>query len=103
MSKKLLARIYDVSMPGRPRRADREREELGRAVTVVLRDTRREQGLTRAELAFRAHVSAQTLAKIEQGKSTDPGFTVVVAVAASLELTLEELVERARHMSVPRG
>jgi len=84
-----------VLRAGRPRRAEREREDLGRAVTVVLRDVRVEQGLTRAELAFRAHVSAQTLAKIEQGQSTDPGITVVAALAASLGMTLDDLVERA--------
>jgi transcriptional regulator with XRE-family HTH domain len=64
-----------------------------------LRQTRRERGLTRAELAFRAEISAQTLAKIEQGQSTDPGFTVVAAVAASLELNLDDLVERARQVA----
>ncbi len=88
-----------MSTPGRPRRAVRVREDLGRAVTVVLRQTRRERGLTRAELAFQAQVSAQTLAKIEQGQSTDPGFTVVAAVAASLELKLDDLVERARQVA----
>jgi transcriptional regulator with XRE-family HTH domain len=76
------------------------REDLGRAVTVVLRQTRKEQGLTRAELAFQAQVSAQTLAKIEQGQSTDPGFTVVAAIAASLGLGLDDLVERARQGTI---
>ncbi len=52
--------------------------------------------MTRAELAHRAQVSEQTLAKIEQGHSTDPGFTVVVAVAASLGLRLDDLVEQAQ-------
>jgi len=56
--------------------------------------------LTRAELARRAQVSEQTLAKIEQGHSTDPGFTVVAAVAASLGLRLEDLVERARQAAM---
>lgn len=85
-----------MTSPGRPRRAVRSRERLGRAVTAVLRQTRRERGLTRAELARRAQVSEQTLAKIEQGHSTDPGFTVVVAVAASLGLRLDDLVEQAQ-------
>lgn len=84
-----------MSSPGRPRRTVRPREHLGRAVTVVLRQTRRERGLTRAELARRAQVSEQTLAKIEQGHSTDPGFTVVAAVATALGLRLDDLVQRA--------
>lgn len=86
-------------MPGRPRRAVRAREDLGRAVTAVLREARIERGMTRAELAFRAQVSAQTLAKIEQGQSTDPGFTVVTAVAEALALTLDDLVQRARNVA----
>jgi len=45
-------------------------------------------------------VSEQTLAKIEQGHSTDPGFTVVVAVAASLGLRLDDLVEQARQTAM---
>ena len=69
-------------------------------MTAVLRQTRSERGLTRAELAFQAQVSAQTLAKIEQGQSTDPGFTVVAAIAASLGLRLDDLVERARQSMV---
>ncbi len=68
-------------------------------MTVVLRDARIERGMTRAELAFRAQVSAQTLAKIEQGHSTDPGFTVVAAVAETLALTLDDLVQRARNVT----
>lgn len=68
-------------------------------MTVVLRQRRGERGLTRAELALRAQVSVQTLAKIEQGHSTDPGFTVVAVVAASLDLGLDDLVERARQVA----
>jgi transcriptional regulator with XRE-family HTH domain len=85
--------------PGRPRRAVRAREGLGHAVTVVLREIRLERGMTRAELAHGAQVSAQTLAKIEQGHSTDPGFTTVAAVAQTLGLPLDDLVERARDLA----
>jgi transcriptional regulator with XRE-family HTH domain len=84
-----------VSSPGRPKRTVRAREQLGRAITAVLRQARKESGLTRAELARRAQVSEQTLAKIEQGHSTDPGFTVVAAFASSLGLRLDDLVQRA--------
>jgi DNA-binding XRE family transcriptional regulator len=49
-----------------------------------------------SELALQAQVSAQTLAKIEQGPSMDPGFTVAAAIAASLGLRLDDLVKRAR-------
>jgi transcriptional regulator with XRE-family HTH domain len=66
-------------------------------VTAVLRQKRLERGLTRAELAFAAQVSAQTLAKIEQGKSTDSGFTLIATIAATLGLGLDELLELAQH------
>ena len=66
-------------------------------MTAVLRQRRLERGLTRAELAFAAQVSAQTLAKIEQGKSTDSGFTLIAAIAATLGLGLDELLELAQH------
>jgi transcriptional regulator with XRE-family HTH domain len=66
-------------------------------VTAVLRQRRLDRGLTRAELAFAAQVSAQTLAKIEQGKSTDSGFTLIATIAATLGLGLDELLELAQH------
>jgi transcriptional regulator with XRE-family HTH domain len=66
-------------------------------VTAVLWQRRLERGLTRAELAFAAQVSAQTLAKIEQGKSTDSGFTLIATIAATLGLGLDELLELAQH------
>jgi transcriptional regulator with XRE-family HTH domain len=69
-------------------------------VTAVLRQRRLERGLTRAELAFAAQVSAQTLAKIEQGKSTDSGFTLIATIAATLGLGLDELLELAQHAAV---
>lgn len=66
-------------------------------MTAVLRQRRLDRGLTRAELAFAAQVSAQTLAKIEQGKSTDSGFTLIATIAATLGLGLDELLELAQH------
>jgi DNA-binding XRE family transcriptional regulator len=46
-----------------------------------------------SELALQAQVSAQTLAKIEHGHSTDPGFTVVAVIVTSLGLRLDDLVK----------
>jgi transcriptional regulator with XRE-family HTH domain len=68
-------------------------------VTAVLRQKRFERGLTRAELAFAAQVSAQTLAKIEQGKTTDPGFTLIATIATTLGMSLDELVELAQQVA----
>jgi transcriptional regulator with XRE-family HTH domain len=46
-------------------------------------------------LAERAAVSQATIAKIEQGATTDPGFTVVAALAAALGLRLDSLAQSA--------
>lgn len=81
---------------GRPRRAVRPREELARAVVLVLGQTRREAGVTRARLAALSGVSSHTIAKIEQAAVTDPGFTVVATLAEHLDLPLEDLMQRAR-------
>lgn len=81
---------------GRPTRRLRSREELARAIVVSLAQARRESGLTRLRLAEMSGVSGHTIAKIEQGAVTDPGFAVVAALAGALELSLDELLLRAR-------
>lgn len=89
--------------PGRPRRVIRPREEFGRAAVGVLAKARAEKGLSRAQLAQASEISPATIAKIEQGATTDPGFTVVVAIADALDLQLDNLVREARRAAVDRG
>jgi transcriptional regulator with XRE-family HTH domain len=43
------------------------------------------------EVAAAAGVSAETLRKIETGRAPTPAFFTVAALAAALELTLDEL------------
>ena len=65
-------------------------------MVAALAQARRDAGLTRERLAARSGVSAHTIAKIEQVAVTDPGFTVVATLARTLELSLDDLIRRAR-------
>src|SRR4051812_15431727 len=89
--------------PGRPSRAVRPREDLARAVVAVLAQTRRDARLSRPGLAAKSGVSLNTIAKIEQVAVTDPGFSVVAAIAAALNLPLDVLVRKARDTLQARG
>jgi transcriptional regulator with XRE-family HTH domain len=70
--------------------ADRERgERLG----LLLREARGDRSL--AEVATAAGISAETLRKIETGRIPTPAFFTVSALAATLQLSLDELVVSA--------
>lgn len=84
-----------MSQRGRPTRQARSREDLARAVVVSLAQARRDVGMTRRRLSELSGVSGHTIAKIEQAAVTDPGFTVVAAIASALELPLDDLLQRA--------
>lgn len=60
-------------------------------LTVAIRHARESAGLTRKALAAASGVPMSTLAKIEQSRSTDPGFLAVVALAEALGLDLASL------------
>jgi len=78
------------------RRAHRPQEAIGRGLTRVLVQVRLERGVARGQVAHAVGVSLQTLAKIEQGRTTDPGFTTVLALAEALGISLDDLAERAQ-------
>ncbi|MEN3302426.1 helix-turn-helix transcriptional regulator [Pseudonocardia sp.] len=66
--------------------ADRERgERLG----AVLRGARGERSI--GEVAALAGISAETLRKIETGRIPTPAFFTVAALAAVLDLSLDQL------------
>jgi transcriptional regulator with XRE-family HTH domain len=67
------------------------REQFGR----ILRDTRTAKGLTQEELAFRAGMSVPYLSEIERGRSS-PSLTLLVDLAAALEISLAELFKDVR-------
>lgn len=84
-----------MSPRGRPTRQARLREDLARSVVVSLAQARRDAGMTRRRLSELSGVSGHTIAKIEQAAVTDPGFTVVAAIAGALDLPLDDLLQRA--------
>ncbi|MCP9271235.1 helix-turn-helix domain-containing protein [Mycolicibacterium arenosum] len=88
---------------GRPARATRSREELARALVRTLGVARQEAGLTRPRLAELSGVSVHTIAKIEQSAVTDPGFTVVAALAGVLGISLDLLHRRAKDSASSAG
>jgi transcriptional regulator with XRE-family HTH domain len=70
--------------------ADRERgERLG----ALLREARGDRSLV--QVAAEAGISAETLRKIETGRIPTPAFFTVSALAATLGLSLDELVAAA--------
>lgn len=77
----------------------RPREEFGRAIVGLLARARLDAGLTRARLSERAGVSAETIAKIERGATTNPGFTLVVALTSALDLSIDALAARAKELT----
>lgn len=52
---------------------------------------RRDKGWTRRQLSDASTVHANTIADIENGRSRDPGFFKVEALAAALGVTSQEL------------
>lgn len=69
---------------------------LGSAIAAKRHDA----GMTRAALASKAGLSPNTLMKIEQGQTVDPGVLKVAAVCRALAISLDELIrssDQLRH------
>ncbi len=66
--------------------AERDR---GRRLGALLRAARGDR--SPAEVALRSGVGVETLRKIESGRVPTPAFFTVVALAAALDLPLEQL------------
>jgi transcriptional regulator with XRE-family HTH domain len=65
----------------------------GERLGALLREARGERSL--ADVAAAAGISAETLRKIETGRIPTPAFFTVAALAAELDLPLEECVLRS--------
>jgi transcriptional regulator with XRE-family HTH domain len=76
---------------------DRER---GRQLGRLLREARGERSMV--EVAAACGVSVDTLRKIETGRIPTPALFTVAAVAATLDISLDDLVD-ACHDSRPEG
>jgi transcriptional regulator with XRE-family HTH domain len=69
-------------------------DEMLRAILgEILREERRERGLSLRELAGEAGISATYLGEVERGLK-EPSFEVVEALARALELTAAEVLRR---------
>jgi len=73
----------------RPPLTDDERAR-GERLGTLLRHARGERSMT--EIAGRAGIPVETLRKIESGRVPTPAFFTVAALAASVGLSLEDVV-----------
>ncbi|NWF26618.1 helix-turn-helix transcriptional regulator [Streptomyces sp. PKU-EA00015] len=69
-----------------------EERERGERLGRLLRQAR--GGRSMVEVAAAAGLSAETLRKIETGRAPTPAFFTVAALAATLGLSMDELVVR---------
>ena len=70
-------------------------DALLEAFAVVLRDLRKETGLSQEQLALRAHVDRTFVGKLESGKH-HPSLAVVFKLAEAVDMTPETLVAMVR-------
>lgn len=66
-----------------------EERERGRRLGILLRSARAGQSMT--QIAVRSGVPVETLRKIEAGRIPTPAFFTVAALAAALDLRLEDV------------
>lgn len=69
-----------------------EERERGERLGALLREARGARSMV--EIAAGAGLSAETLRKIETGRAPTPAFFTVAALAAVLELSLDEVLRR---------
>ena len=68
----------------------------------ALIDRRRAAGISRSTLATNAGLSSNTLMKVEQGQTLDPGVLKVAALCRALSVSIDELVHDAERNQLPR-
>lgn len=76
---------------GRPSKESVASTRLGQALI----DRRCAAGISRSTLAARAGLSTNTLMKVEQGQTRDPGVLKVAALCRALSVSIDELVHDA--------
>lgn len=59
-----------------------------------IKKLRKKQGLTQEQLALKSEVSYTTFTKVENGAIKNPSFETVAAIAAGLEVSLDDLISR---------
>ncbi|MFJ5551891.1 helix-turn-helix domain-containing protein [Streptomyces sp. NPDC093225] len=78
-----------------------EERERGERLGRLLREARGSRSMV--EVAAAAGLSAETLRKIETGRAPTPAFFTVAALAASLGLSMDDLVRRCAPLPAPRA
>lgn len=84
--------------PGRPSRSDFHGPSIGAAIAAQ----RRRAGMSRDDLASKAGISGNTLMKVEQGHTRDPGVLKVAAICRALSVSVDELIHDAERRPSPR-
>lgn len=83
--------------PGRPSRSGFRGPAIGAAIAAQ----RLRAGMSRGDLASKAGISGNTLMKVEQGQTRDPGVLKVAALCRALSVSIDELVHDAEHNQLP--
>lgn len=66
-----------------------EEIERGQRLGALLRRARAERSML--EVALEAHISPETLRKIESGRVATPAFSTIASIAAVVELSLDDV------------
>ena len=61
-----------------------------------IRELARDEGLTMEELALRAGIKYSTVKNLWQGRTADPSYSTLRAVARALGVTVEQLEEKSK-------
>ena len=61
----------------------------------MIRELRKRRGMTQTELARRAGVKQGVISYIESGKTKHPRIDTLIAIAAALGVSVEELTKKA--------
>lgn len=77
--------------PGR-KPANAEEVERARRLGATLRAAR-EPVMSRDALAARTGLAVGTIQRIEEGRTTDPGFFTIARIARELDLRLDDLAD----------
>lgn len=80
-------------MPNRASRESSRYRDHARHLASTLKAARQQQALSQQELAQRANVAIGTVRAIEAGRTVEPGFFTVLALAHALNMDVPALLQ----------
>lgn len=83
-------------MPNRASRESSRYRDHARHLASTLKTARQRQALSQQELAQRANVAIGTVRAIEAGRTVEPGFFTVLALAHALDMDMPTLLQAAQ-------